>query len=200
MVKKILLSALLLTNSFSLQAEDVWLAFWRALIGSSSNQPTQPVTIIHVPVPAPVIDKCACDATAAAGYKMIKLDCCGAVVCESCWNGRVQKAVRNGVRPKCHACSKTFNVTSTQNPTPSAPPAQVYSNNHQSSFNNRLMCASGNRCNSVSEVKFSCGHGMCKSCLRSRKASAIKEANGGEPYVTCPICGDMLTDKILRQV
>lgn len=139
MFKKILLSTLLFTSSFTVQAEDGWWSFWGALIGSligsSSNQPSKPVTIIHVPVPAP-----------------------------------------------------------------SAPPASVYSNNYQALSNNRVMCASGLHCNSVIEVKFSCGHGMCKSCLRSRKEKEIKKAQGGEPYVTCPICGDMLTWDILRQV
>lgn len=195
MFKKLLLSGLLLSNSFTLQANDGWWAFWGALIGSlidsNSNQTTQTTTIIHIPVPEVVLEKCACGATAAE-YKMIKLGCCGAAICDSCWNSRVQKAVRNGVRPKCHACHKTFNINLAQNTAPSAPPAQTYSNNYQASSNNTVMCASG--CHSLSEISFKCGHGMCKSCLRSRKANAIKEAqkSGFEVYLTCPNCGDVL--------
>lgn len=201
MIKKLLLNILLLTSAFNLQADNSWASFFGAflgaLFGSSSNQPVQPTTIIHVPVPAQTVPKCACGATVKGGYKMRTLTCCEAVVCDSCWKSRVETAFRKGDYPKCHVCGKTVGDIQVQNPRPSAPPANMKIN-HSSIYNNQIMCASG--CHSASEVKFKCGHGMCKSCLRSRVGKARKEAQGGQPYVTCPTCSDMLTLDIINCV
>lgn len=201
MIKRLLLSTLLLTSAVNIQADDSWASFFGAflgaLFGSSSNQSTKPTTIIHVPIPVQTTPKCACGATAKDGYRMRSLTCCGAVVCDSCWKSRVETASRKGDYPKCHACGKTFGDIQVQNPRPSAPPVNV-KNNNSSIYNNQIMCASG--CYSASQVKFKCGHGMCKSCLRSRVDKARKEAQGGQPYVTCPACGDMLTLDIINRV
>lgn len=198
MLKKNLLTMLLLVNFGIIQADGGWAsflgAFLGALFGSNSSQPNESITIVHVPAQTAILDKCACGATAAQ-YKMIRLGCCGAVICDSCWKSRLQTALRSGCYPKCHACGKTFN-RDIQNVEPSAPLVQEYSN--QLNTNNYIMCASG--CHSKSDIKFKCGHGMCKSCLRSRVAKSCKEARGDQPYVTCPTCHDMLTLDIIRQV
>lgn len=157
-------------------------AFVGAFFGGLMSSPT-------VTVESTRDTKCVCGE--GKYYKIVRLACCDAVLCKSCLKARRHTALIKKESPKCHKCGKSFDYDVAQQqtalkPAPSAPvlnPEEYHINK----------CASG--CNSVGGVRIGCkgGHYMCTSCLRSRVTKAKKESGGGEPYVTCPKCGDMLT-------
>ena len=194
MVKNTIL--LLLLSTVSAANADFWNALWQALNGNdqSSALPER---------------QCACGERAQ--YKIRILPCCNAVLCESCLTARRHTASIEGRAPRCHDCHISFdydvstqhaiensladrqNNLSSARPRPTAPPMQ----NHN---DRAIMCASN--CQTRGNVMLGCqgNHRMCASCLRGRVASARKKAQGGEPYVTCPRCSDMLTARVINSV
>lgn len=156
-------------------------AFFGALMSSNTENASKPKPVKLI--------KCACGED--RHRELIRLSCCGAMLCKSCLRSRRHTALIKNESPKCHKCGTLFDYIVAEQqaalqPAPSAPvlnPEEYHINK----------CASG--CNSVGGVNIGCkgGHHMCTSCLRSRVAKAKKEARGDQPYVTCPKCGDMLT-------
>lgn len=198
MLKKILLVGLLLNANLSLQADSsgFW-AFVGGFLGSlvgSSNQAPQNNHVPYRPAANQARLRCACGETSL--HHLMTRDCCGAQICTSCLTARRDTAIRNHKNLLCN-CGKTIEdlgflqQAAALNHVPTAP---AINNNNQVN-----MCASD--CNSVGKIRLLCSgrHVMCASCLRSRAAKAMKKANGDQPYVTCPKCGDMLTINVIQK-
>lgn len=206
MFKKLILISLMAVYACPVQADlsSFFGALLGSLFGSELNSPQQQPVAKATPAPSapvmqakPYVKMCAsgCDTPCEVSLN------CGHCMCNSCLISARHSALMAGTNLTCRTCSKTIEEYK---------PCQPAVIGHQANTSNQLlpndraalaakMCASG--CYSKCEVNLSCGHCICKSCLRSRLDKAQKSAGGGEPYVTCPEpnCGDMLNNHELNQ-
>jgi hypothetical protein len=118
--------------------------------------------------------------------KLIKLTCCNTIVCDSCLDSRRDNAIREHKSMICKACGKTLENLNIEN---QAEVLQAVAQKNAAVS----MCVS--KCNSRSELTLSCGHKICRSCLRSAVVSAqIKsQQEGFEAVVFCPSCKHVLS-------
>lgn len=126
--------------------------------------------------------------------RFFTLKCCGAILCQYCWERRLDNALNAGVSPVCKKCGSKLDydvdaqkaaLAAFEKGKPSAPPAELRNNNAK-------MCASN--CDTLGQVKLQCkgDHWMCASCLRGRiqNARIAAQKQGKSAFsVVCPVPG-----------